>query len=129
MQQAANGSKTFEKNRNSKRKDKSRFHDVRRCGKAPGFGFDIRISDFLACSASRRGKLSKIGDWPLTCESGSYENAAHLRSEGKVMERTVAWLGVALPEQVLFLLKSGVFLCASGVILYVALASSYPGGS
>ena len=38
------------------------------------------------------------------------------------MERTVAWLGVALPEQVLFLLKSGVFLCASGVILYVALA-------
>jgi Probable cobalt transporter subunit (CbtB) len=41
------------------------------------------------------------------------------------MERTVAWLGVALPEQILFLLKSGVFLCASGVILYVALASSY----
>ena len=25
------------------------------------------------------------------------------------MERTVAWLGVALPEQVLFLLKSGAF--------------------
>jgi hypothetical protein len=64
--------------------------------------------------------------WPLTYESGWYENAAHRRLEGKVMERTVAWLGVALPEQVLFVLKSGFFLCASGVILYVALASSYP---
>ena len=42
------------------------------------------------------------------------------------MERAVAWLGVALPEQVLFLLKSGVFLCASAIILYVALGSSYP---
>jgi Probable cobalt transporter subunit (CbtB) len=63
---------------------------------------------------------------PLTYESGSYENAAHLTSEGNTMERTVAWLGVALPEQFLFLLKSGAFLCASGVVLYVALASSYP---
>ena len=44
----------------------------------------------------------------------------------KIMERTVAWLGVVLPEQVSFLLKSVVFLCASGVILYVALASGYP---
>jgi Probable cobalt transporter subunit (CbtB) len=59
-------------------------------------------------------------------ESGSYENAAHFRSEANIMERTVAWLGVVLPEQLLFLLKSGVFLCASGMILYVALASSYP---
>jgi hypothetical protein len=42
------------------------------------------------------------------------------------MEKTVAWLGVVLPERVLFLLKSGAFLCASGVILYVALGSSYP---
>jgi Probable cobalt transporter subunit (CbtB) len=42
------------------------------------------------------------------------------------MERTVAWLGVALREQVLFLLKSGAFLCACAVILYVALASSHP---
>ena len=42
------------------------------------------------------------------------------------MERAVARLGVALPEQVSFLLKSGVFLCAAGVILYVALASGYP---
>ena len=42
------------------------------------------------------------------------------------MERTVAWLGLALPEQILFLSKSGVFLCACGVILYVALASDYP---
>ncbi len=42
------------------------------------------------------------------------------------MERTVAALGLTLPEQISFLLKSGVFLCASGVILYLALASSYP---
>jgi Probable cobalt transporter subunit (CbtB) len=42
------------------------------------------------------------------------------------MERTLAALGLALPEQISFLLKSGVFLCASGVILYLALASSYP---
>lgn len=42
------------------------------------------------------------------------------------MERTLTWLGVALPEQVLFLSKSGAFLCASAVILYIALASSYP---
>ena len=42
------------------------------------------------------------------------------------MERTIAWLGVLLPEQFLFLAKSGAFLCASGMILYVALASSYP---
>ena len=42
------------------------------------------------------------------------------------MERTVTWLAVALSEQVLFLFKSGVFLCASAVILYLALASSYP---
>lgn len=62
----------------------------------------------------------------MTGKSGSYENTAHFRSEGKIMERTVAWLGLALPEQILFLLKSAVFLCASGVILYVALASSYP---
>jgi hypothetical protein len=62
----------------------------------------------------------------LTGENGSYENAAHLTSEGKVMERTLAWLGLVLPEQLWFLLKSGVFLGASGVILYFALASSYP---
>jgi Probable cobalt transporter subunit (CbtB) len=42
------------------------------------------------------------------------------------MERTVASWGWVLPEPILFLLKAGVFLCASGVILYVALASSYP---
>jgi len=51
----------------------------------------------------------------------------HPANVGKViMEKTVAWLGVALPEQVSFLLKSGLFLCASAVILYVALASGYP---
>jgi hypothetical protein len=66
------------------------------------------------------------GVFLLTGGKGSYENAAHPTSEGKVMERTVAWLEVALPEQILFLLKSGVFLCASGVILYVVLASTYP---
>jgi Probable cobalt transporter subunit (CbtB) len=84
------------------------------------------LARHFACLASWRDKLSNIRDLPLTCESGSYENAIHFVLEGKVMERTVAWLGVALPEQVLFLLKSGIFLCASGVILYVALASSYP---
>jgi hypothetical protein len=43
------------------------------------------------------------------------------------MERTVSgWRGIALPEPAAFLLKSGVFLCACGVILYVALASDYP---
>jgi hypothetical protein len=62
----------------------------------------------------------------LTLKSGSYENAAHLTVEGKFMERTIAWLGVALPEQFSFLLKSGLFLSVSAVILYVALASSYP---
>jgi hypothetical protein len=84
------------------------------------------LARHFACLASWRDKLSNIRDLPLTCESGSYENAIHFVLERKVMERTVAWLGVALPEQVLFLLKSGIFLCASGVILYVALASSYP---
>ena len=79
-----------------------------------------------ALSASAARQIASSRDKALTCESGSYENTAHLRSEGKVMERTVARLGVALPEQVLFLLKSWVFLCASAVILYVALASSYP---
>jgi len=45
----------------------------------------------------------------------------------ELMERTVTvWLGIALPEPVAFLLKSGVFLTACGVILYVALASPYP---
>ena len=43
------------------------------------------------------------------------------------MERAVAsWLGIALPEAVLFLIKSASFLFASGVILYVLLAASYP---
>ncbi len=43
------------------------------------------------------------------------------------MERTVAsWLGVALPEQLSFLIKSGMFLFASGAILFVLLAAGYP---
>ena len=43
------------------------------------------------------------------------------------MERTVAsWLGVALPEQLSFFMKSGLFLLASWSILYVLLATSYP---
>jgi Probable cobalt transporter subunit (CbtB) len=42
------------------------------------------------------------------------------------METVAGRLGVALPEHILFLVKSGFFLCASGVILYVALATSYP---
>ena len=43
------------------------------------------------------------------------------------MERTVAsWLGVSLPEQLSFFIKSGLFLLASWSILYVLLATSYP---
>ena len=43
------------------------------------------------------------------------------------MERTVAgWLGIALAEQIIFLIKSGLFLFASIAILYVLLAAGYP---
>jgi hypothetical protein len=43
------------------------------------------------------------------------------------MERTITnWLGIALPEQVSFLIKSGIFLFASGGILYILLAASTP---
>jgi hypothetical protein len=43
------------------------------------------------------------------------------------MERTVAgWLGVALPEPVSFMIKSGLFLFASWSILYLLLAADYP---
>jgi hypothetical protein len=43
------------------------------------------------------------------------------------MERTATGtLAGALPEQLSFVLKSGLFLCACGAILYVALASEYP---
>jgi hypothetical protein len=43
------------------------------------------------------------------------------------MEKTVAGrLGVTLPEGWLFLIKSGLFLLTSGMILYVLLASGYP---
>lgn len=43
------------------------------------------------------------------------------------MEKTVASrIGIELPEQVAFLLKSGLFLMTSGMILYVLLAASYP---
>jgi cobalt transporter subunit CbtB len=38
---------------------------------------------------------------------------------------TQTWIG-ALPEQVSFCVKSGMFLLACGAILYVALASEYP---
>jgi hypothetical protein len=43
------------------------------------------------------------------------------------MERTLTGgLGFALPERVSFLIKSSVFLFASGAILYVLLAAGYP---
>ena len=43
------------------------------------------------------------------------------------MERAVArWLGVALPEPGSFMIKSAAFLFATGAILYVLLAASYP---
>ena len=43
------------------------------------------------------------------------------------MERTVAsWLGVALPEPLAFVVKSGLFLFAAWAILYVLLAAGYP---
>ena len=44
----------------------------------------------------------------------------------ELTEKTVARLEAALPERVGFLVKSGVFLIACGVALYIALASSYP---
>ena len=43
------------------------------------------------------------------------------------MERTVAsWLGVSLPEELSFFIKSGLFLFASWSMLYVMLAVEYP---
>lgn len=43
------------------------------------------------------------------------------------MERTITnRLGVALPEQIGFLIKSGIFLALVGATLFIALASSYP---
>ena len=43
------------------------------------------------------------------------------------MERTIAGcLGVSLPVQVSFFIKSGLFLLASWSILYVLLAAGYP---
>ena len=43
------------------------------------------------------------------------------------MERTVAsWLGISLPEQLSFFIKSGLFLLASWSLLYVLLAAGYP---
>jgi hypothetical protein len=43
------------------------------------------------------------------------------------MQRVAAsWLSVGLPESVSFVIKSGIFLFASGVILYVLLAANYP---
>jgi hypothetical protein len=43
------------------------------------------------------------------------------------MERTITnRLGVALPEQIGFLIKSGIFLALCGATLFIALASSYP---
>ena len=46
------------------------------------------------------------------------------------MERTVAsWLGVSLPEQLSFFIKSGLFLLASWSILYVLPRRQLPGGT
>ena len=43
------------------------------------------------------------------------------------MERVaISWLSVGMPEPILFLIKSGMFLFASGAILYVLLAANYP---
>ncbi len=36
------------------------------------------------------------------------------------------WLGLALSERQLFVIKSGIFLSVCGATLFVALASSYP---
>jgi hypothetical protein len=45
----------------------------------------------------------------------------------KIMERIASrLLTIALPEQISFLIKSGIFLMVCGVTLLVALASSYP---
>jgi Probable cobalt transporter subunit (CbtB) len=43
------------------------------------------------------------------------------------MERVAgSWSGVALPEQVSFLVKSGIFLLTSAATLYLLLSASYP---
>lgn len=43
------------------------------------------------------------------------------------MENSLAtWLGLALSERQMFLIKSGIFLSLCGATLFVALASSYP---
>jgi hypothetical protein len=43
------------------------------------------------------------------------------------MERIASrLLAIALPEQISFLIKSGIFLTVCGATLFVALASSYP---
>lgn len=43
------------------------------------------------------------------------------------MDRTAtSRLAIGLPEHVSFLMKSGLFLFASGAILYVLLAAHYP---
>jgi hypothetical protein len=45
----------------------------------------------------------------------------------RIMEKTLAgWLELGLPEQVSFLIKSGMLLLVSGMILYVLLGASYP---
>lgn len=44
-----------------------------------------------------------------------------------MMERTIASrLGIALPEQLSFFVKSGIFLSLSVLILYVLVAAGYP---
>ena len=44
-----------------------------------------------------------------------------------IVEKTIAaWLGVAISEPALFLIKAGIFLGICGATLFVALASSYP---
>ena len=43
------------------------------------------------------------------------------------MERISAHrLGIALPEPIRFLIKSGIFLTVCGAMLFIALASTYP---
>ena len=50
----------------------------------------------------------------------------HITAE-TTMEKTIASrLGVAVSEQIVFLIKSGIFLSVCGATLFVALAASYP---
>jgi Probable cobalt transporter subunit (CbtB) len=63
----------------------------------------------------------------LTADGLDIKNVNQLISGERLMDRTAtSRLAIGLPEHVSFLMKSGLFLFASGAILYVLLAAHYP---